>query len=169
MRRNFIETVMGAAVLAVAAIFVVFAFSSTGVSTVQGYKVQARFDNAAGITPGTDVRMSGVKIGSVTKQELDPKTYFADVTLAIKEDIELPADTSARIVPDGILGSNYVMLEPGGARETIPEGGSIQYTQGAINIVDMVSRLMFSDGGGNSPGAGANQGSSDAPVPGLSD
>jgi phospholipid/cholesterol/gamma-HCH transport system substrate-binding protein len=172
MRRNIIETVLGAAVLAVAIVFVVFAFSSTGVSTVEGYKLHARFDNAAGLTPGTDVRMSGVKIGSVVKQELNPETYFAEVTLAIQEDIKLPTDTSARIVPDGLLGSNYVMLEPGGARETLASGSTIQYTQGAINIVDMVSRLMFSSDGGGSgqggDGGGSGQGSGGgSAVPGL--
>lgn len=159
MRRNAIETIMGAAVLLVAVIFVVFAFSATGVSTVSGYQVTARFDNAAGLTPGTDVRMSGVKIGSVTSQRLDPKTYFAEVTLAIDKDIKLPADTSARVVPEGLLGSNYVLLEPGGAEEMIPDGGTIQYTQGAVNIVDLVGRLIFSgDQEGQGGGAGAGGG-----------
>ncbi len=159
MRRNAIETVMGAAVLLVAAIFVVFAFSATGVSTVRGYQVTARFDNAAGLTAGTDVRMSGVKIGSVTSQRLDPQTYFAEVTLAIDKDIQLPADTSARVVPEGLLGSNYVLLEPGGAEEMIPDGGNIQYTQGAVNIVDLVGRLIFSgDQEGQGGGAGAGGG-----------
>ena len=163
MRRNVIETIMGAAVILVAVVFVVFAFSSTGVSTVGGYQVHARFDNAAGLTSGTDVRMSGVKIGSVVKQELDPKTYFANVTLSIDESIELPTDTSARIVPEGLLGGNYVMLEPGGAQETIQADGTIQYTQGAINIVDMVSRLMFSGGQG---GGASDSGQQGGAVPG---
>lgn len=154
MRRNPIETVMGAAVLLVAAVFVVFAFSATGVGTVSGYTVQARFDNAAGLTPGTDVRMSGVKVGSVVAQRLDPQTYFAEVTLAIDESVPLPQDTSARVVPEGLLGGNYVMLEPGGAEDMIPDGGSIQYTQGAINIVDLVGRLIFSGGQGQSGGDG---------------
>jgi len=159
MRRNAIETIMGGAVLLVAAIFVVFAFSATGVSTVSGYEVTARFDNAAGLTPGTDVRMSGVKIGSVTSQRLNPSTYFAEVTLAIDKDIKLPADTSARVVPEGLLGSNYVLLEPGGAEEMIPDGGDIQYTQGAVNIVDLVGRLIFSgDQEGQGGGAGAGGG-----------
>jgi phospholipid/cholesterol/gamma-HCH transport system substrate-binding protein len=171
MNRNVIETVMGAVVLAVALVFVVFAFSTTGVSTVSGYRVDARFDNAAGLTPGTDVRMSGVKIGSVVRQKLDPKTYFAQVTLSIENDIRLPADTSARIVPEGLLGGNYVMLEPGAAEDTIADGGSIQFTQGAINIVDMVSRLIFS--GDQGAGAAAQSGSGDSDgggsaIPGLS-
>lgn len=158
MRRNAIETIMGAAVLVVAVFFVVFAFSATGVGTVSGYQVQARFDNAAGLNPGTDVRMSGVKIGSVASQRLDPKTYFAEVTLSIDKSVRLPADTSARVVPEGLLGSNYVMLEPGGAEDTIPDGGTIQYTQGAINIVDMVGRLIFSGDQGQSGGSSGSGG-----------
>jgi len=167
MRRNVIETIMGAAVILVAALFVVFAFSSTGMESVgDGYKVSASFDNAQGITPGTDVRMSGVKIGDVVEQRLNKQTYFAEVTMSIDSEIQLPADTSARIVPEGILGGNYVNLEPGGAEETIPEGGRIQYTQGAVNLIDMVGRLMFSgQGGGGSSGSGGGQSGG---VPGLS-
>lgn len=144
MRRNVIETIMGAVVLAVAAAFLVFVSASTGVQTGSGYRVSAEFDDAAGLNPGTDVRMSGVKVGSVVEQRLDPETYFAEVTMAIDERIKLPADTSARVVPEGLLGSNYVMLEPGGAEEMIPPGGRIQYTQGAINVVDLLGRFMFS-------------------------
>jgi phospholipid/cholesterol/gamma-HCH transport system substrate-binding protein len=160
MRRNIIETIMGAAVILVAVGFVVFAFSATGVSSVDGYRVTARFDNAQGVNPGTDVRMAGVKIGSVVEQELNPNTYFAEVTLAIQEDIRLPQDTSARIVPEGLLGGNYVNLEPGGAEETIPDGGQIQYTQGAVNLIDLIGRFMFSngDGGGGSSGGGSSSG-----------
>jgi phospholipid/cholesterol/gamma-HCH transport system substrate-binding protein len=166
MRRNIIETIMGAAVILVAAGFVVFAFSATGVGSVDGYRVTARFDNAQGVNPGTDVRMAGVKIGSVVQQELNPNTYFAEVTMAIQEDIRLPQDTSARIVPEGLLGGNYVNLEPGGAEQTIPDGGQIQYTQGAVNLVDLIGRFMFSSGdGGNSSGGGAPGGSGSA-VPG---
>lgn len=163
MRRNIIETIMGAAVIVVAVGFVIFAFSATGVSSVDGYKVTARFDNAAGVTAGTDVRMAGVKVGSVVEQRLNPDTYFAEVTLAIKPDIRLPEDTSARIVPEGLLGGNYVNLEPGGAEATIPDGGRIQYTQGAVNLMDMIGRFMFSDGG---QGGGAGGGG--AAVPGGS-
>lgn len=161
MRRNVIETIMGAAVLLIAAIFVVFAFSSTGVGTVNGYRVTASFDNAQGITAGTDVRMSGVKIGTVMQQKLNPETYFADITMSIDESIELPADTSARIVPEGLLGGNYINLEPGGAEDTIPQGGRIQYTQGAVNLVDMIGRLMFSSGENSSNSQGGA-------VPGMS-
>ena len=162
MRRSVVETLMGAAVLAVAAVFVVVAFSSTGISTVDGYKVRATFPNAAGATPGTAVRMGGVKIGSVVQQRLDPDTYFAEVTLRIQDDIKLPKDTSARIMPEGLLGGNLVVLEPGGAPENIQPGGAIKHTQGAINIVDMATRMLFNSGGdgGNSGSDAGGEGDS---------
>jgi phospholipid/cholesterol/gamma-HCH transport system substrate-binding protein len=164
MRRNVIETILGAAVILVAAVFVVFAFSTTGMERVdEGYTVTASFDNAQGITRGTDVRMSGVKIGRVVEQRLNRETYFAEVTMAIDTQIALPADTSARIVPEGLLGGNYVNLEPGGAEERIPEGGRIQYTQGAVNLMDMVGRLMFSGNQQGQSGGGSGGGTPGVP------
>ncbi|MFQ6018766.1 MAG: outer membrane lipid asymmetry maintenance protein MlaD [Kiloniellaceae bacterium] len=144
MRRNIIETVMGGVVLLVATGFVVLAFQSGSVRPVSGYEVTAEFDNASGITPGSEVRMSGVKIGTVRSQRLDPENYFAVVTLTISESIKLPTDTSARIIADGLLGSNFVALEPGGDEETIPPGGQINFTQGSINVVDLLGRFIFS-------------------------
>lgn len=153
MRRNVIETIMGAAVLIVAGAFIVFVFTTTGLTTGGGYTVSARFDNAAGLNAGTDVRMSGVRVGSVVSQRLDSETYFAEVTLSIESDIRLPRDTSARIVPDGLMGGNYVALDPGGDEEMIDPGGRIQYTQGAVNIMDLVTRYMFSGNqGAGQPG-----------------
>ena len=157
MQRNIIETVMGGVVLIVAVFFVGFAFTSAGVSPVTGYEVSARFENASGLSPGTDVRMSGVKIGTVTRQSLDPETFSAVVTMTIQGDLELPLDTSARIIPDGLLGGNFVELEPGGEIDNIEPGGSIEYTQGAINIIDLATRLFFSttDGGESGDGTAA--------------
>ena len=144
MNRNVIETVMGAVVLLVAAAFVVVAFEGGTVSRESGYTVTAEFDNASGLAPGADVRMSGVKIGVVTQQRLDPVSYFAVVTMTIDDGIKLPKDTSARILADGLLGSNFVSLEPGGDTETIKAGGKITFTQGSINVVDLLGRFIFS-------------------------
>ncbi|MFQ5773926.1 MAG: outer membrane lipid asymmetry maintenance protein MlaD [Kiloniellaceae bacterium] len=144
MQRNIIETVIGGVVLLVAAGFVVLAFQSGAVTRNTGYKVSAEFDNAAGVGPGTEVRMSGVKVGVVTNQRLDPKTYFAVVTMTIDESIMLPRDTSARILADGLLGASFVSLEPGGEEEMIPPGGQITFTQGSINVVDLLGRFIFS-------------------------
>ncbi len=145
MRRNLIETVMGAVVLLVAAAFVVVAFQSTGaVDGGGGYRISAQFDDVSGVSSGTEVRMAGVKIGTVVAQRLDPRTYFAILEMQIKEDVELPSDSSVRIIPDGLLGGNYLAIEPGGAEEVIEPGGSISHTQGTINVVDLLGRFIFS-------------------------
>ncbi len=144
MQRNVIETVMGGVVLIVAAMFVAIAFRSGTVTAPSGYQVIAEFDDASGMGPGSEVRMSGVKIGTVHSQELDPETYFAVVTLNISESVKLPLDTSARIIADGLLGSNFIALEPGGDEEMIPPGGEITFTQGSINVVDLLGRFIFS-------------------------
>lgn len=150
MSRNIIETVMGAVVLVVALAFIGFAFQRSNLDQVSGYQVIAQFDDAAGLLPGTDVRMAGVKIGTVTSQELDTKLFTAVITLNIDQRIELPTDTSARIVPDGLLGGNFVSLEPGGDDANIEPGGEILYTQGAVNVVDLLGRFIF--GGAESAG-----------------
>ena len=144
MDRNIIETVMGGVVLIVAAGFIALAFQSGAATSPSGYQVTAEFDNASGLGPGSEVRMSGVRIGTVQSLELDRVTYFAVVTLNISESIELPRDTSARIIADGLLGSNFVALEPGGAEEMIPPGEAITFTQGSINVVDLLGRFIFS-------------------------
>ena len=144
MQRNVIETVMGGVVLIVAAMFVAIAFRSGTATAPSGYQVIAEFDDASGMGPGSEVRMSGVKIGTVHSQELDPETYFAVVTLNISESVKLPLDTSARIIADGLLGSNFIALEPGGDEEMIPPGGEITFTQGSINVVDLLGRFIFS-------------------------
>lgn len=146
MHRNIIETVMGGVVLIVALFFVVFAFTSAGSGTVNGYEVTARFDNATGLTPGTDVRLSGVKVGSVIEQKLDMETFSAVVIMTVQSDLKLPTDTSARVLPDGLLGSNFIELQPGGELENIEDGGAIEYTQGAINIVDVAIRSLLNTG-----------------------
>lgn len=152
MHRNIIETVMGGVVLLVALFFVVFAFTSAGSGTVSGYEVTARFDNAAGLTPGTDVRLSGVKVGSVVEQKLDLESFSAIVVMTVQSDLKLPTDTSARVLPDGLLGSNFIELQPGGELENIADGGAIEYTQGAINIVDVAIRSLLNTGDSSGEG-----------------
>lgn len=147
MRRNVIETVMGAVVLLVAIAFVVFAFRGSGLTTEAGYEVSAEFTNAAGLSVGTDVRIAGVKVGTVSSQRLDPETFLATVTLNIQEGIALPLDSSARILPEGLLGGNFVALEPGAEEDVIQPGGRIEFTQSAINFGDLLGRFVFNSGG----------------------
>ena len=159
MRRSVIETIMGAVVLVVAGLFLFFAYTSSNVQATGGYELVARFNRVDGLANGSDVRMSGIKIGSVVSQSLDPKTYRAIVRLSVDSSIKLPEDTTARIQSDGLLGNTYMVLDPGGAEEMIPPGGTIAYTQDAVNLVDLLGRFIVSTpaggGGSGTGGAGA--------------
>lgn len=144
MRKNLIETVMGAVVLAVAALFIVFAYSKAEVGKVEGYEINAKFDRIDGILAGSDVRMSGIKIGTVTASALDPKTYFANVSMNIRSDIKIPEDTSIAVSSDGLLGDMFLALSPGGSDDMLPPGGEITTTQGSIDLMGLVGQMIFS-------------------------
>lgn len=148
MRRNMIETVLGAVVLVVAALFVVFAYSSSSLHTQSGYLLTARFDRVGDLKRGDDVKLSGIKVGSVISQTLDPKTYQAVVTLSIDPHIKLPRDTAAEIAPQGLMGGSYVSLTPGADEKDLHNGDRITQTQGAVNLVDLIGKAMFSSKGG---------------------
>src|SRR6266404_5246323 len=125
MQNSLVETLIGAAVIAVAALFLSYAYTSTGVGSVSGYQVTAKFNRADGVNVGSDVRLSGIKVGTVSKLALDPMTYNALVTISLDNSVQLPEDSSARITSEGLLGSNYLSIEPGGASEKIKPGGEI--------------------------------------------
>ena len=144
MRKNLIETLMGAVVLAVAALFIVFAYSKAEIGKVEGYEIKAKFDRVDGILAGSDVRMSGIKIGTVTSSALDPNTYFANVSMSIRSDIKIPEDTSIAVSSDGLLGDKFLALSPGGADEMLPPGGEITTTQGSIDLMGLVGQMIFS-------------------------
>jgi len=144
MRKNLIETVMGGVVLIFAALFIVFAYSKAEVGKVEGYEIKAKFDRIDGILAGSDVRMSGIKIGTVTSSALDPKTYFANVSMNIRSDIRIPEDTSIAVSSDGLLGDKFLALSPGGADEMLPPGGEITTTQGSIDLMGLVGQMIFS-------------------------
>ena len=147
MNRNLIETVMGAVVLVVAALFIVFAYSKAEVGAVEGYEIQAKFDRVDGILAGSDVRMSGIKIGTATASSLDPKTYFAEVKMNIRSDVKIPDDTSIAVSTDGLLGDKFLALSPGGSDDMLEPGGEITTTQGSIDLMSLVGQMIFSQTG----------------------
>ena len=156
MTGNMIETVMGGVVLVVAALFLFFAYSTSQVRAVQGYEVSAQFDSVSGIHDGSDVRIGGVKVGTVVSETLDPNTFLANVRISIENAYKLPDDTVAKIVSAGLLGDKFMALVPGGAEQTIPPGGRIKFTQSPISIEDLIGQIMFSPPGGGQkkPGEG---------------
>lgn len=144
MSRNIAETLIGALVLVVALVFVVFTLRQNTVQTVSGYAVHGEFTGVGGLTTGADVRLSGIKVGSVLEQTIDPETYMARVTMSIDESIKLPTDTSARISSEGLLGGSFVALDPGAEDAMIQPGGEIIYTQAAADLVGLLTQLVFS-------------------------
>lgn len=143
MGRNLVETVMGAVVLAIAGFFLVFAYNSADLRPVEGYSVSAAFNAIGGLDDGSDVRLGGVKIGSVIDTRIDTKTYQAIVTMTILSEIKLPRDTTASITSEGLLGGKYVELKVGGAKEMIPAGGEILKTEDVIDIESLLSKAIF--------------------------
>jgi phospholipid/cholesterol/gamma-HCH transport system substrate-binding protein len=144
MRGNVIETVMGAVVLVVAAVFLFFAYSTSQFRSVSGYEVGANFERIDGVKEGSDVRIGGIKVGSIVSARLDPKTFLADVRISVEPSIKLPDDTVAEIVSAGLLGDKYLSLVPGGSDKDIPPGGRIKYTQSAVSLEHLIGQMMFS-------------------------
>ncbi len=144
MKNNVIETVMGAVVLAVAGFFLYFAYSHSGYKgNGTGLLYKARFDRIDGLVVGSDVKMSGVKVGTVRSLFVDPKTYMAEVAFFVSKDLQLPKDTSAEIVSNGLMGEKYLALVPGGDEENIPAGGEIMHTQSSISLEGMISQAIY--------------------------
>lgn len=163
MRSNVLETLIGAIVLVAAGYFLVFAYNVTGMGgAANGYVLTAKFDRIDGITVGSDVRLAGVKVGTVSGQRLDPKTFQAVLEMDIDQAIALPDDSAVKIAASGLLGDNYLSLEPGGSANMLASGGEIQFTQGSVNIMDLISQAIFSSAGG---GGAAEPSSEPKPAP----
>ncbi|HLO74929.1 MAG TPA: outer membrane lipid asymmetry maintenance protein MlaD [Magnetospirillum sp.] len=143
MGRNLIETIMGAVVLAVAGFFLVFAYSHADLKQVSGYEITAQFASVGGLETGADVRINGIKVGTVAGHALDPASFNAVVRLTILPDIRLPTDTVAAIASEGLLGGKYLKLEPGRSSDRIAEGGAITRTKDYKSIEEMVGTLIF--------------------------
>jgi phospholipid/cholesterol/gamma-HCH transport system substrate-binding protein len=154
MARNLLETLLGAVVLIVAIVFLIFAYESSQIRESGGYELVAQFSQVDGLDSGADVRISGIKVGSVIQQTLDPKTYQAEVRFTVREGIELPSDSSAAIVTSGLLGGKYLQLVPGGDTVMLKPGDEITLTQSALNLEDLIGQAIFGRGGGGAQGGG---------------
>ncbi len=148
MRRNIIESIVGAVVLVVALSFLYFAWRASDQQVAQGYSVTARFLNVGGLEPGSDVRVNGVKVGSVARRSLERVTFDAVVEMSIAGQYQLPADSTASIVSNGILGGKYVRIQPGRATEMIAAGGEVTKTVDHKSLEDTVSEIIFLATGG---------------------
>jgi phospholipid/cholesterol/gamma-HCH transport system substrate-binding protein len=143
--RSLAEVLAGAVVLAVAIGFLAYAVTSTGRGGGNGgLTLTAKFDRIDGLAPGADVRIAGVKVGAVAGQRIDPQSFLAVLTLEVDAALRLPADTSAEIASEGLLGGKYVALVPGGADRILRAGEEISITQSSISLEQLLGRFIFS-------------------------
>ena len=144
MRSNIFETFIGAIVIILAVSFLFYSFSITDNNAEGTYNINATFNRIDGIQIGSDVRLSGIKIGSVSKSYLNQTTYEAQLVLIIDNLIKIPDDSSAKITMDGLLGSNYISIEPGGSEIYLSENDYLLYTQGSVDLIGLVGEALFS-------------------------
>ena len=143
MKKNPIETILGFLVLILACLFLFFACSRIDTKSISGYTVVANFSKVGGLGAGADVRIAGLKVGSVLKTELDQDDYTVNVYLSIDSQVHLPIDTLAAIADSGIMGDKYVRLEPGKAKAVLNEGDKLSQTKSYKSLEDSVSEFIF--------------------------
>ena len=143
MTKKPVETIMGIVVIFVAAFFLYFAYQVSDLQFVKGYDINARFLKVGGLNVGSDVRINGIKVGTVIAQNLDPEDYVADVELSISSNIQLPKDSVVSIVSDGLVGNKFIKIEPGKSKEFLQNGDTVANTKDFKTLEDMVGEIIF--------------------------
>lgn len=144
MQRSIIETVMGGVVLAVAGFFLYVAYQTTDLSRdAAESELTARFGAVDGLILGSDVRIAGVKVGTVIGQAIDPELFEAVVTMSIESGLRIPEDSKVSIASDGLLGGRYLRIEPGQSDSLLADGGRFLETQDVIALEDLLGRAIF--------------------------
>ena len=143
MSENTTEVTVGGFVLALAVGFSIFVFQSTGLSnSSDAYPIYASFRSAEGIKVGTDVRLAGVKIGTVSALDLDSNTYRAASVISLKDDIRIPEDSALVISSEGLLGGNFVEVVPGASFDHLASGDEIVDTQGSVSLISLLMKFV---------------------------
>jgi|TARA_B100002003_G_scaffold165374_1_gene153567 phospholipid/cholesterol/gamma-HCH transport system substrate-binding protein len=145
---NLVETLIGAVVLAVAGFFLYFSYEKADIGVVQGYTLMAKFDKVDGVKAGSDIMLAGIKVGTVMDQSLDTEEYLAVLTLSLSSDVKLPDDSAIKIASDGLLGGKYLSIDPGGSEDYLAAGEEIRFTQGSVDLTELIGKAIYSSGGG---------------------
>ncbi|MBQ2810704.1 MAG: outer membrane lipid asymmetry maintenance protein MlaD [Alphaproteobacteria bacterium] len=143
MNKKPVETIMGIVVLIVAVFFLFFAYRVSDLQVVKGYELSAKFLKVGGISVGSDVRINGIKVGTVIEQKLNPDDYMVDLTLSIASDIKLPKDSVVAIVGDGLMGNKFIKIEPGKSSDYLSDGDEFENTKDFKSLEDMVGEIIF--------------------------
>ena len=143
MRENKTEVIVGGAVLVLALGFLAYAAQATGFSRSSGgYDLSANFRSAEGVSVGTDIRLAGVKIGTVTGMSLNTDTYRAETLFTLQDNVLIPDDSAAVVASEGLLGGTFVEIVPGGSFEYLGEGAVIENTQGAVGLISLLMKFV---------------------------
>jgi len=161
MHNETVETLIGAVVIVIAVVFVIFTYRTTGSGRMDGYALTAKMVRVDGLATGTDVRLGGVKVGTIKALTLGPD-YLVTVHLDINSEVKVPDDSSLVVTSSGLLSGSYLSIQPGGSDKFLAAGGVIKNTQGAIDMMGLLNKFVNSSSGGS----GNNAPSSAAPAPG---
>ena len=163
LKENAAEALVGLAVVLLAALFALFALQRTGAGFgSDAIHVKALFPSAVGVGPGTDVRVAGVKVGTIDAQKLDPQSFQVEMSMALDPNMKLPSDSSAAITSEGLLGGNYVALIPGGSETPLKSGDTIADTQGSVDLMGLVGQFINKTGSGGGASSSSGAGGMDA-------
>ena len=143
MRKKPIETIMGLVVLSVAVLFLFFALRASDLNVVKGYPLHAKFMKVGGLSIGSDVRINGVKVGTVTNQKLDNEDYLVIVDFSIAHDVKLPSDSVVSVESDGLIGDKFVKIDPGKSKEILLPNSYFNNTKDFKTIEDLVGEVIF--------------------------
>lgn len=147
MASNTVEALIGGIVVAAAGGFLVYAANTASIGGAgDGDELIAKFRKAEGIAVGGDVRISGVKVGTISAMELDNQTFRAVVTLSLNDGIQVPEESAARITSSSLLGDSYIAIQPGGSDFMLEDGDEIEFTQDSINLMDLVGKFIHGAG-----------------------
>jgi len=148
MAENTAEVVVGGVVVAAAAGFLIYAsqFAGLGGGGGSGYELTANFRSIEGVSVGTDIRLAGVKVGTVTGIDLNPTTFRADATFAIQDGLELPDDTAAVVASEGLLGGTFIELLPGGSPFNLEAGAEIIDTESSVSLIQLLLKFVSGSG-----------------------
>ncbi len=160
MNKRGIEMLVGLFVLLGMAGLVFLALKAANLASFgsnQGYRITARFDNIGGLKARSPVRSAGVTVGRVTSIALDAKTYQGVVTMEVDSSVQFPKDSSAKILTAGLLGDQYIGIEPGSSDTNLAAGGNISQTQSAVVLENLIGQLVTSKAGEAGSQGGASK------------
>jgi phospholipid/cholesterol/gamma-HCH transport system substrate-binding protein len=150
MNKRVVEILVGLFVLLGMGAMVFLALQAANLTSFrnsQTYALSARFDNIGGLKPRAAVRSAGVNVGRVTSIALDPKTYQGVVTMEVDTGVRFPKDSSAKILTSGLLGDQYIGIEPGADDKNLAAGDVIRQTQSAVVLENLIGQMIAGKAG----------------------